>query len=60
MGEHPVTASENRAGRVGATMLGARVPSLRWLTIGLFGAAGLLILGSGALMFFGLRRRPAN
>jgi hypothetical protein len=40
--------------------LGARVPSLRWLTIGLFGAAGVLILGSGALMFFGLRKRPAS
>lgn len=40
--------------------LGARVPSLRWLTIGLFAAAGLLILGSGALMLFALRRRPAR
>jgi hypothetical protein len=40
--------------------LGARVPSLKWLTIGLFSAAGLLILGSGALMYFGLRRRAVN
>jgi hypothetical protein len=39
---------------------GARVPSLRWLTIGLFAAAGVLILGSGALIYFALRRRPAS
>jgi hypothetical protein len=25
-----------------------------------FGAAGLLLLGSGALMFFALRRQPAS
>jgi hypothetical protein len=40
--------------------LGARVPSLLWLTIGAFVIAGVLILGSGLLMYYGLRGRPAR
>ena len=54
-----MNADGSRPVSVEAT-LGARVPSLKWLTIGLFSAAGLLILGSAALIYFGLRRRTAS
>jgi hypothetical protein len=38
----------------------AAVPFLRWLTVGLFSAGGLLIIGSSALLYFALRRRPTH
>jgi hypothetical protein len=37
--------------------LGARVPALRWIGIGLLAAGGLALLGGGALLYSGLRTR---
>jgi hypothetical protein len=40
--------------------LGARVPSLRWFTIGFLAAGGLVLLIGGGLIYLGTRqRRPA-
>jgi hypothetical protein len=37
--------------------LGARVPWLKWVVIGLFAGGGVLLLGGGALLYSGVRRR---
>jgi hypothetical protein len=37
--------------------LGARVPWVKWVVIGLFAVGGLLLVGSGALLYSGVRRR---
>jgi hypothetical protein len=39
--------------------LGARVPALRWVALGVFIAGGVLLVGGGVLLWFGTRRRPA-